>query len=160
MPMTPATPDADAAVAPRTLSRFDLRLLRDINHARASRGIRRLALAAGTSDVAHRWSCHMARAGLLLHNPNLWQALDTHGSSGWTTYGENIAWQARRSGADRLFHSYMRSAPHRANILDRSFRYVGVWSKPSGRRRWNTTDFVGSAAGSYDDGYGGMRATC
>src|SRR3954468_3763513 len=94
-PLPPATPDAEASVTAPTVSRFDQRLMRDINSARASRGIRRLALVAGTTDVAHRWSCHMAHYGVLLHNPALARALSLHGSHAWTTYGENIGRQWR-----------------------------------------------------------------
>ena len=151
---------AEAASSTPPVSRFDQRLVRDINHARASRGIRRLTLVAGTTDVAHRWSCHMARYRVLRHNPNLAAQLSTHGSDGWTTYGENIGWQSSGYGADRLFRSYMREPYHRANILNRSFRYVGIWSKRGGRRRWNTTDFVGAPVSSYSYAYGGTRVSC
>ena len=153
-------PMADAALASPTLPRFDQRLLRDINHARASRGLRRLALVAGTTDVAHRWSCHMARYRSMTHNPSLASDLALHGLPGWTSYGENIGWQSSSYGADHLFRGYMHSPAHRANILDRSFRYVGVWTKRAGGRRWNTTDFVGAPAGSYHYSYGGMRVAC
>ena len=149
-----------AALATPNISGFDQRLLRDINYARASRGLRRLALVAGTTDVAHRWSCHMARYRSLTHNPSLARALALHGSPDWTTYGENIAWQSSGYGADHMFRGYMSSPAHRANILNRSFRYVGIWSKRSSGRRWNTTDFVGSPISSYHYSYGGMRVAC
>jgi uncharacterized protein YkwD len=157
-----STPDAEAStsVMTPTVSPFDQTLLRDINNARAARGVRPLTLVAGTTDVAHRWSCHLAGYRVLAHNPNLRRALERHGSANWTTYGENIARQASGYGADHLFHRYMHDPEHRANILNRSFRYVGVWSKRSSGRRWNTTDFVGATVGSYVFSYGGTRATC
>jgi uncharacterized protein YkwD len=161
MAMAPtSTPPAEAATSSPTLSGFDQRLLRDINNARASRGMRRLALVAGTTDVAHRWSCHMARYRTMTHNPELAGDLSRAGSPGWTSYAENIAWQSSGYGADHLFHRYMTSPVHKANILNRSFRYVGVWSKRSSGRRWNTTDFVGAPVGSYHYSYGGMRVSC
>jgi len=150
----------DAASTTPALSHFDNRLLGDINRARASRGMRRLALVAGTTDVAHRWSCHMATYGVLSHNPGLRSALATHGSADWTTYGENIAKQPTGYGADHLFRRYMRDPAHRANILDRSYRYVGLWSKRGSGRRWNTTDFVGAPIDSYHFSYGGTRVAC
>src|SRR5437763_8697489 len=79
-----STPSADAAASRPPVSSFDQRLVRDINNARASRGLRRLALVAGTTDVAHRWSCHLARYHVLGHNPNLGSQLSSHGSAGWT----------------------------------------------------------------------------
>jgi uncharacterized protein YkwD len=54
----------------------------------------------------------------------------------------------------------MASPGHRANILDRTFRYVGVWTKTSNGSRWNTLDFVGSTVGAYHYSYGSTRRTC
>src|SRR4051812_12863454 len=107
-----------------SLSRFDQRLIADINNARAAHGIRRLVVVAGTSDIAHGWSCHLAHFEVLSHNGGLASALASHGSANWTTYGENVGAVSSVSGADRLFHAYMNSPPHRANILDRDFKYV------------------------------------
>src|SRR4051812_7707073 len=84
----PSSTDAEAASTTPVLSRFAQRLVRDINPARAPRGFRRLALAAGTTDVAHHWSCHMARYRRLGHNPDLASALSARGSAAWTSYGE------------------------------------------------------------------------
>lgn len=159
-PGTPPVAETDVASTTPTLSRFDNALLADINHARASRGLRRLALVAGTTDVAHRWSCHMARYGVLEHNPALRWALESHGSPGWTSYGENIGKQSTIYGADHLFRRYMRDPAHRANVLNRSYRYVGVWSKRGFGQRWNTTDFVGAPIDSYHYSYGDARVTC
>jgi uncharacterized protein YkwD len=156
----PLASHAAAATYTPTLSTFDARLLYDINHARTIRGIRALTPVAGTTDVAHGWSCHMAAVSVLSHDLRLAALLETHGSYWWTTYGENVGMVSSTSGADTLFRAYMNSPAHRANILDRSFRYVGVWSKRSGGRRWNTIDFVGSTASSYKYGYGPTRRTC
>jgi uncharacterized protein YkwD len=157
--VVPLASSAAASTTP-ALSAFDARLLADINHARTSRGIRALTVVAGTTDVAHGWSCHMAAVSLLAHNLRLGAVLETHGSSLWTTYGENVGTIGSTSGADALFRAYMNSPGHRANILDRTFRYVGVWTKASSGRRWNTIDFVGSSANSYSYAYGGTRRTC
>ena len=156
----PLAEQASATGYTPTLSTFDARLLYDINHARIVRGIRPLTLVAGTTDVAHGWSCHLAGVSVLSHDLRLGALLETHGSYWWTTYGENVGVTPSTAGADTLFRAYMNSPGHRANILDRSYRYVGVWSKRSGVSRWNTIDFVGSAASSYNYGYGATRRTC
>ena len=155
----PLARTASAASSP-SLSAFDARLLHDINHARTARGIRALAVVAGTTDIAHHWSCHLASSLTLAHNINLVGQLDTHGSSLWTAYGENVGEQAYSYGADRLFRAYMNDPAHRANILERSFRYVGIWTKRHNNWRFNTLDFVGSPVSSYNTGYGGTRVTC
>src|SRR4051794_22869983 len=91
----PLAPSAHASTYTPSLSRFDQRLLADINHARAARGIRRLVVVAGTTDVAHGWSCHLATKLTLGHNYGLGSALSTHGSANWTTYGENVGMTSR-----------------------------------------------------------------
>src|SRR6266576_3550637 len=86
---TPAPNSADAATFQSpTVSTFDQHLVRDINNARASRGLRRLALVAGSTDIAHHWTCHLARYRMLRHNPDLGAQLSTHGLGTWTSYGE------------------------------------------------------------------------
>jgi uncharacterized protein YkwD len=150
---------AHASTAP-SLSAFDARLLHDINHARTARGIRALTVVAGTTDVAHHWSCHLASKMVLAHDLSLASQLDTHGSALWTTYGENVGLESTAYGADHLFHLYMGDAAHRANILDRAFRYVGIWTKRHNGRRFNTLDFVGSPVSSYSTGYGRTKVTC
>jgi len=155
----PLATGADASSTP-TLSAFDARLLHDINYARAARGIRKLVLVAGTTDVAHHWSCHLASSLTLAHDASLVTQLDTHGSALWTTYGENVGNESTAYGADRLFHMYMQDAAHRANILDKAFRYVGLWTKRNSGRRFNTIDFVGSPVSSYSTSYGGTRVRC
>jgi len=155
----PLTPHAGASSTP-SLSTFDTRLLHYINDARTARGMRALRAVAGTTDVAHHWSCHLASSSYLSHDANLVAALDTHGSALWTTYGENVGLQATAYTARDLFRSYMNDPAHRANILDPAFRYVGIWTKRHNGRRWNTIDFVGSPISSYTTAYGSTRVTC
>jgi uncharacterized protein YkwD len=149
-----------AASTTVSLSSFDARLLADINRARSAHGIRRLIVVAGTTDVAHGWSCHLASLRSLAHNPSLSSQLASHGSYNWTTYGENVGMLPTTNGADALFRAYMHSAPHRANILDPDFRYVGIFTKRTAVFRWNTLDFVGRSSSSYSYGYGGTRKNC
>lgn len=153
------TGTAEASISP-TMSRFDHRLVDLINNARQAHGLRPLSIAAGTTDVAHGWSCHMAGVRLLSHNGRLADDLETHGSRLWTAYDENVGEIMRSEGAKRLFHAYMNSPEHRANILDPSVRFIGTWTKVGGNRRYNTIDFVGSTSTSYNTSYGVMRTTC
>ena len=141
-------------------SKFDTQLVQLINKARMAHGLRPLQIAAGTSDVAHSWSCHMANVRLLSHNGSLGADLETHGSRLWTSYDENVGYVARTSGAKRLFSAYMNSPEHRANILDSSVRYIGSWTKIGGHKRYNTIDFVGNRSTSYNTAYGAMRVGC
>jgi uncharacterized protein YkwD len=157
--VTPLTQPASAGTYV-TLSSFDSTLLADINRARAAYGIRKLIAVAGTTDVAHGWSCRLASLRYLEHNPNLGSQLESHGSYNWTAYGENIGMESSSAGAGALFRAYMASPPHRANILDPDYKYIGVYTKRTSAFRWNTLDFVGRTSSSYNYGYGATRKTC
>jgi len=140
--------------APR-LSAYDARLLHDINRARVAHGRARLVATAGTTDVAHRWSCHMGREMTLSHRPNLVDAISRHGSRAWRVLGENVG-VSPSPDADALFRAYMNSPKHRANILDRQYRFIGIHTERRHGERWNTLDFVDRYTGTY----GATRATC
>lgn len=140
--------------APR-LSAYDSRLLHDINRARAAHGRAPLTATAGTTDVAHRWSCHMGYYMTLSHRPNLVVALERHGSSAWRVMGENVG-VSGGNDADVLFRAYMNSPKHRANILDSGYRYLGIHTELRHGEQWNTLDFVDA----YNGRYGATRVTC
>src|SRR5437763_1477490 len=67
---------AHASTTP-SLSHFDARLLHDMNIARSNHGMRKLTPVAGTTDVAHHWSCHLASALTLAHDLKLATKLET-----------------------------------------------------------------------------------
>src|SRR5262249_22018918 len=52
------------------------------------------------------------------------------------------------SNADALFTAYMNSPEHRANILDPSYRYLGIATVFTGSYSWNTMDFVDQYSGT------------
>ena len=149
-----------ASYTPTSLSRFDSKLVYFINRARESRGLPRLIVVAGTTDVAHNWSCKLASSRVLAHNGNLASALENHGSANWTTYSENVGYVVDGDSPRDLFRTYMHSAGHRANILARSNKFIGTWTKGGSGFRWNTMDFVGSSLSAYNNNYGGTRTSC
>lgn len=149
-----------ASYAPTTLSRFDAKLLYLINRARESRGLSRVILVAGTTDVAHNWSCRLASSRVLSHNSNLTSALESHGSANWTTYSENVGYAVDGDSPRDLFRAYMQSPGHKTNILARSAKFIGLWTKRGSGFRWNTMNFVGSSLNAYNNNYGGTRASC
>lgn len=117
------------------------RLLGLVNDARAQLGLQPLVLAMGTTTVAWGWTEHLAQVHALSHNQHLGRQLSTHGSSRWRVYGENVG-VGSTDDPDGLFDAYMHSPEHRANILNRDYRYVGVAVVFTGSRSWNTFDFV------------------
>lgn len=144
--VTVSAPAASAATGGVQLSSYDAQLLAAINRARAAHHLMPLRIAAGTTTVARRWTCHMAGEATLGHRPDLHRALVRHGSAGAQVLGENVA--VTGQSAASLFRAYMRSPEHRANILEPRYRYVGVSTKTSHTARWNTLDFVSSYKGA------------
>ena len=134
------TAGAQAATSYDTLS-YSARLLDLVNIARIQHGLRPLVPAPGTTTVAAGWTQHLADDRALSHNSQLGRQLATHGSRSWRVYGENVG-VGSVDDPDGLFTAYWNSPEHRANILDRSYRYVGVAVLFTGSRSWNTFDFV------------------
>jgi uncharacterized protein YkwD len=105
-----------------------------INVERNQRGLRALTRSRKLVRAASRHSHEMVRNSYFSHqSPNGPTFIDRvrragymsgHGS--WTV-GENLAWGAGvRSTARSIVRSWMRSAEHRSNLLDRDFRQVGI----------------------------------
>jgi uncharacterized protein YkwD len=125
----------------------EARLFRLVNQARTSRGIPALRIVPGFTDVARRWSAVMASQRRMAHNPSLVTQITSSGGRDWRALAENVGYGY---DADTLFDGYMSSAPHRANILNRSYRYVGVgWVERNGGLGYNTQVFVSTYSTSY-----------
>ena len=132
------------APAPRSAS-YDSQLLALINRARTSRGIKPLKTTPKLAKAAQKWSGRLAASHNLRHDPGLLGSVSrTAGCSRVTALGENVAYTS--GSAASMFAMYMNSPGHRANILSRSFTYVGVRSVNStaswGIVHWNTMKFV------------------
>ena len=154
VPQALSTPALAAASRVDTvrLNGFEAALVADINAARRSAGLRALTVVAGATDVARRWSWRMASNQSLMHNPSLVSNLEHAGSRAWTSIAENVG-MGPAGNADALFDAYMNSAPHRANILDGSSRFLGVGTVERGGIAWNTLDFTNA----YSNRYGHTR---
>ena len=99
-----------------------------LNHARAARGIPKLALNSELVRVAREQAARMAARSVLYHNPRLTQDV-----TNWRWVGENVGY-----GPDALtVHvAFMQSPGHRANILDRDYTQVGIGSVVVNGRVW------------------------
>src|SRR4051794_5870194 len=124
-----------------TSASYASRLVQLVNQARQQHGSGSLSVASGTSQVAASWTAHLDAAQSLSHNPDLRHQLETHGSTDWTSYGENVG-QGPAEDPDALFKAYMNSSEHRANILNTAYRFTGVAVVLDGDTAWNTFDFV------------------
>lgn len=99
---------------------------------RALRANRRLARAArghARDMVRHAYFEHNSRSGARFTS-RIARAGYLRGTASWRT-GENLAWGAgSRSTPRRIVRAWMKSPGHRANILNRGFREVGVGVAP------------------------------
>ena len=134
--LVPATP-AHAAPSSQP-SAYERDVLRYTNAERAKRGLRPLALSTCGTYYARRWSAHMRGRNALSH-----QSLSTIMSScGGSRAGENVAYG--KVTARGLVTMWMNSSGHRANILNASYRSLGVGTVVgSDGRVWGTQDFLG-----------------
>jgi uncharacterized protein YkwD len=124
-----------------------------LNAQRARHNLRPLRLNWRLSGAARRHSRSMARRRFFSHtSPGGASFVDRIRRTGYlsrvrTWYvGENIAYgSGTRSSPRSIGTAWMNSAPHRANILSRSFREIGIglaFGTPAGRRGATyTTDF-------------------
>jgi uncharacterized protein YkwD len=90
----------------------------DTNRARVNHDLRAYRVRDGMTRVAQRWAEWMARHRTIRHNPYLSSQIGN-----WRALGENVG--AGRS-EDPIQRAFMRSSPHRANILSRTYTQVGI----------------------------------
>jgi uncharacterized protein YkwD len=120
-----------SAVSPATA------IARSVNASRAAYGLRPLLIRPALSVVAKNWALRMASVNTLSHNPAL--TTQVRRLSQWRLVGENVGFGPTASSVQRAF---MRSAPHRANILNRSFTQIGVGVVVARGRVWVTQVFL------------------
>ena len=106
-----------------------------LNRERTSRGMRRLRLSKRLSKAARRHAKDMVRHGYFAHNSlgggdfvsRIRQTGYLRSVRGSWFVGENLAWgSGDRSSPDANVKAWMDSPPHRANVLNRRFREVGI----------------------------------
>jgi uncharacterized protein YkwD len=157
--LAPAAAYAKATVVQGTrLNSSEATLLAYINKARSNARIPALRITPGTTDVARRWSLHMAQTKTLKHNPDFGGDVGRAGSPNWRKSSENVGY-ASACDPKQLFDAYMNSAGHRKNIMNPNAKYIGIGSvdrpdpKWSCGILWNTMNFVDS----YTTRYGPSR---
>jgi uncharacterized protein YkwD len=101
------------------------RTLRLHNQKRRSRGLRALCVHPKLTKAARAHSSDMIRKDYFGHG-SVGRRLKRHGYN-WRVYGENIAGgTGRHARPSNTFRRWMNSSGHRANILNRRFREIGI----------------------------------
>jgi cysteine-rich secretory family protein len=109
------------------------RMVELTNQARAAAGARPLQVDARLTTTSRDWSCRMAAARNLRHDPNF-------AASG--AKGENVAWRSS-GGPDvglQLHNQFMSSPGHRANLLNPRWTRLGI-GYCAGNGHWVTERF-------------------
>jgi uncharacterized protein YkwD len=100
-----------------------------LNKQRRGHGMRRLRENRRLSRASQRHARAMARRRFFEHGDFIGRIRASHylrGTRGWTV-GENIAWGSEQLATPRsIVRSWMHSPGHRANILNRRFREIGI----------------------------------
>ena len=112
------------------------RLGKMLDRVRVDNGRVRLDFDDDLAKAARVHSKRMARRAYLYHNDN--QSIRTLLRGHWEVLGENIG-----AGRDvrQIYKAFMRSSGHRAQILRRGYRKVGVGIVRRHGRQWTTVLF-------------------
>jgi uncharacterized protein YkwD len=126
--------DANLEPAPGNLPRIRAALLCLHNKVRAQNGVRPLQENARLQRAAHRHSRDMIAGRYFEHTApggstmvdRIVRARYVRADEGWML-GENLAWGTGALGTPRgAMEAWMESPGHRANVLKRGFRELGV----------------------------------
>jgi uncharacterized protein YkwD len=126
-----ALPAAPAATAGMTT--LELGVLRDLNATRAEYGLPPLTLNQRLSDAAAAHTHEMAAEGYFKHSSfdgtpfwrRIGQFYPVTGYAYWSV-GENLLWSSPDLDPSDAIDWWMQSPPHRANILSKEWREVGL----------------------------------
>ncbi len=120
-------------VPQRAVADYSTTIIRRTNLVRAQHGLRPLRVSARLTRAAMYHARRMAarhQAAHVLDGQGPAQRLAMFGYR-WRSYGENVAWnRGHRDPAATAMDGWLRSPPHRANILGRQFTEIGVgWAR-------------------------------
>ena len=128
---TPATPAAPSSSA--ILSAYELDIVRRMNAIRTARGLRALRVSRQLSAAAAFHTNQMGLRGFFEHESangaDFWKRIErfypSRHARSWSV-GENILWGSPQISPSKAVREWMNSPPHRANILSREWREVGL----------------------------------
>ena len=149
------TPAADAkapkltAASARSYARSMLRLL---NAERSAHHLRPLTMNTKLITSAHRHNLNMAKRDEMSHQlpgERFFSARISAAHYRWLSAGENIGWNSQMTVTGlrylerEMYHEKAPNNGHRLNILNRSFRNVGidVYFDTKHHKMWFTQDF-------------------
>jgi uncharacterized protein YkwD len=132
-PQAPKKPAATVSAASLHLSALESQLLAQINLTRGRHGLRSLRLSAPLTAAADQHSQSMAQKGYFSHDSanggsffkRIASFYTYRGYSNWSA-GENILYSTPDIDPAGALRLWMNSPAHRANLLNRSWREIGL----------------------------------
>ena len=108
-------------------------ILAQINTVRAEHGLRALQLVRPLTAAAGQHSTEMGSLGYFSHDSadgtSFWKRVEgfyfAHGYRYWTV-GENLLWSSGALSPAEAVRMWMKSPPHRKNVLGKNWRQIGV----------------------------------
>jgi uncharacterized protein YkwD len=122
--------------AAEDLTRRD-RMLRLLNKTRRNHGLPVFRLNRSLSTKAWRHSKRMVEQNRMFHTQQLYRVVSSYSPSTW---GENVA---KGTWLGQVRKMWMNSPGHRANILRRAFRRIGIGVVKARGWVWVTAIFYG-----------------
>ena len=119
----------------------ELSFATQLNDLRAGLGLPALAMEVRLVEISRAWSGQMAAANSLSHNPNL----ASQAPSNWQRLGENVGFGG---SVDSIHRALVNSPGHYANMVNRSFNFVGIGVVRAGDRVWVTQAFMQAPTGN------------
>jgi uncharacterized protein YkwD len=118
--------------ARRLLSSLELDIVARINAQRTTRGLRPLRVSRGLTAAATYHTRQMGQIGFFEHESvngaPFWRRIERFYPSGrgYWSVGENLFWESPDTSASSAVREWMKSPPHRQNVLDREWRDIGI----------------------------------
>jgi uncharacterized protein YkwD len=117
----------------KLVSAYEVRLVEAINDVREDHGLRRLRLARGLMRSSGSHSLQMANRGYFSHSSwngtSFFTRIKSYFSCAHARYfsaGENMLWARPRIGPRQIVKRWLASPRHRAVLLTRQWRLLGV----------------------------------
>jgi uncharacterized protein YkwD len=133
-----AVQSAVGSQSTRSVASLEGGVLAELNTVRAAHGLRPLRLNAELSAAARQHTSEMLTDGYFEHESfdgsAFWKRIKRFygpGAGSWSV-GENLLWSSNTLAAKRAVELWMASPGHRENILNRSWREIGIAALYSG----------------------------
>jgi uncharacterized protein YkwD len=116
----------------RLLSTLELDIVARINNQRTTRGLRPLRVSRGLTAAASYHTRQMGQLGFFEHESvngaPFWRRIERFypAGRGYWSVGENLFWESPDTSASSALREWMKSPPHRQNILAREWRDIGI----------------------------------